>query len=71
MVAKNDVTGDALRTKAASKAYADNWDRIFGKKEVDTNDTLWSHNCKHNGTISIQKGSACNWCGEHEDGSLD
>lgn len=29
----NDVTGDALRTRAPSKAYDDGYDRIFGKKE--------------------------------------
>lgn len=33
MVAKNDITGDSIQTKAASQAYADNYDRIFGKKE--------------------------------------
>ena len=33
MTAKNDVTGDLLRTKASNKKYADNWDRIFKKKD--------------------------------------
>lgn len=29
----NDVTGDLIKSKASSqKAYADNWERIFGKK---------------------------------------
>ena len=32
MVAKNDITGDAIQTKAASKAYEENYERIFGKK---------------------------------------
>lgn len=32
MTAKNDVTGDALRSRGPSKAYEDGWDRIFGKK---------------------------------------
>jgi hypothetical protein len=31
MTAKNDVTGDAIKTKIPSKAYRDNWERIFGK----------------------------------------
>jgi hypothetical protein len=34
MAAKNDVTGDSIRSKTSSKAYSDGWDRIFGKKKV-------------------------------------
>ena len=33
MVSRNEITGDALRSKATSKQYADNYDRIFRKKE--------------------------------------
>lgn len=33
MVAINDVTGDAIQSKAASKAYSANYDNIFGKKK--------------------------------------
>jgi hypothetical protein len=34
-MSSNDITGDALRTKAPSKAYDAGYDRIFGgKKEV-------------------------------------
>ena len=29
---KNDITGDSIKTKASSDAYASGWDRIFGKK---------------------------------------
>lgn len=37
MAAKNDVTGDTIRTKSGNqKAYADGWDRIFGKKKKST-----------------------------------
>lgn len=32
MVARNDVTGDAISTKVNSQAYMDNYDLIFGKK---------------------------------------
>ena len=33
MTAKNDVTGDSIRTKVSnSRAYAAGWDRIFKKK---------------------------------------
>ena len=33
MATKNEITGDSIRSKASSKAYSDNWDRIFGKKK--------------------------------------
>ena len=29
----NDITGDKIATKPASKAYRDQFDAIFGKKE--------------------------------------
>ena len=35
MTAKNDVTGDLLKSKTNNKKYADNYDRIFGKKKND------------------------------------
>jgi hypothetical protein len=34
MAGTNDVTGDKLINKRNSDAYRDNWDAIFGKKEV-------------------------------------
>ena len=35
--AKNDVTGDSIRTKASNhNAYGDGWERIFGKKKDKT-----------------------------------
>jgi hypothetical protein len=71
MTAKNDITGDALRTKAPNDKYAEGWDRIFGKKEVDSDDTFWYHNCKHNGDTHTINGQACSWCGIFEDGSFD
>lgn len=33
MSAKNDVTGDVLKTKATTQEYADGWERIFGNKQ--------------------------------------
>jgi hypothetical protein len=33
MVANNDITGDAIITAPASKAYRDNYDQIFRKKK--------------------------------------
>lgn len=35
MASRNDITGAPIRTKAASKAYKDNWDAIFSKKEEE------------------------------------
>ena len=34
-MAKNDITGDSLTSKAPNKAYDDGWDRIFGEKKKD------------------------------------
>lgn len=33
MATKNDITGDALISKLNNKAFEDNFDRIFRKKE--------------------------------------
>ena len=38
MVAKNDITGDAIQSRTSTKAYEDNYDRIFGKKKKSTDD---------------------------------
>lgn len=35
MVAKNDITGDAIQSKTNSKEYGDNFDRIFRKDKVE------------------------------------
>ena len=35
MAAKNDITGDEIKSKASTKAYEDNYDRIFGKKKKE------------------------------------
>ena len=34
MASKNDITGDEIKSKASTKAYEDNYDRIFGKKKI-------------------------------------
>ena len=34
MVAKNDVTGDAIKTKVSSSSYRDNYDLIFRKDKA-------------------------------------
>ncbi len=34
MVARNDITGDAIQTKGASSSYRDNYDNIFRKDKM-------------------------------------
>lgn len=34
MVARNDITGDAIQSRASSKAFNDNYDLIFRKDKV-------------------------------------
>lgn len=39
MAARNDITGDSIKTRAGSssyQAYSENYDRIFGKKKPET-----------------------------------
>ena len=38
MATKNDITGDALISKVNTKAYEDNFDKIFGKKKKQADD---------------------------------
>lgn len=33
MVAKNDITGDEMKTKTNSDLYRENYDKIFRKKQ--------------------------------------
>jgi lauroyl/myristoyl acyltransferase len=35
MVARNDITGDAIQSRQSSKAYAENLDKIFGDKSAE------------------------------------
>jgi hypothetical protein len=39
MVAKNDITGDSIKTKGVTNNYRDNYDLIFGKKKQDNTGT--------------------------------
>ena len=38
MTARNDITGDELKSKTNSEAYRDNYDRIFGNKRRKDNE---------------------------------
>lgn len=33
MATKNDVTGEAIKSRNSTQQYLDNWEAIFGKKE--------------------------------------
>lgn len=53
--AVNDITGDSLRTKAASENYRNNYDMIFGKKDKNKQQTEAQSNTTNkdnNGTSS-------------------
>lgn len=34
MTATNDITGDQIKSGKVTDTYRDNWDKIFGKKDV-------------------------------------
>lgn len=40
MAAKNDITGHSIQTGVTTKAYEDNWERIFGKKDKKTDEAV-------------------------------
>lgn len=35
MATRNDITGDLIKSKESTDAYASGWDRIFGKKKQE------------------------------------
>ena len=50
MVARNDITGDAIQTKGTSSSYRDNYDNIFRKNKMqirakDNGDDFGSCGC--------------------------
>jgi hypothetical protein len=36
MATTNDITGASIKSKSNTKAYEDNYDRIFGKNKEET-----------------------------------
>lgn len=68
MATRNDITGDLIKTKANSdtEAYADGWERIFGKKnkvatpEPTTNKPVESSLCDICGK-ELNKVGECAW----------
>lgn len=45
MTAHNDITGDAIRSKAPTQAYQSGWDRTFGPKENKPDYTQIAKTC--------------------------
>lgn len=33
-MSKNDITGDEIKSKVNSKEFTNNWEKIFGKKNI-------------------------------------
>ena len=70
MATRNDVTGDLIKTKANGNddAYADGWDRIFGKKnkvadvEATSNKPMDSALCDICGK-ELNQVKECAWTG--------
>lgn len=59
MATRNDITGDLIKTKANSdtEAYADGWERIFGKKnKVATPETTTNQ--------PVEPAVLCDVCGK-------
>ena len=51
-VAKNDITGDSIKTGANSKKFNDNWDRIFLKHYKEKKNKHIPKHSKNNVAIS-------------------
>ena len=67
MVARNDITGDAIQTKSASQSYRDNFDTIFRKnrmspKAKDNGDDFGTCGCGRS-----PSGKCVGWHGLTED----
>lgn len=61
MTAFNDVTGDAIRSRA-TKTYYDNYDKVKFKDVIKNEMT--THDCpKMRVKMSTVKGSECKYCG--------
>jgi len=60
MTSKNDITGDVLQSRMNSKAFEENFDRIFRRKEtfkelLETADQYFAEYELHPSTGEVQK----------------
>ena len=61
MVARNDITGDAIQTKGTSSSYRDNYDLIFRKNKVTPSvEEMKKGTC---GCGRSPTGDCCGWHG--------
>lgn len=57
MTAKNDVTGDSIKTKASNPdAYAEGWDRIFGSKKNKGTRALSGSSVRRRNEVTVEAG---------------
>jgi len=55
MPTKNDITGDAIKSKTSTENYLNNYDRIFNKE--------WKHTCESIGIeLKLPKSKKCSFC---------
>ena len=65
MVARNDITGDAIQTKGTSNSYRDNYDNIFRKDKMTPSvKEMQKGTC---GCGRSPTGDCCGWHGLTED----
>jgi hypothetical protein len=65
MVARNDITGDAIQTRASSQAYQNNFDNIFRKDKMSPSvEEMKKGTC---GCGRSPTGDCCGWHGLTED----
>lgn len=59
MAARNDVTGDNIASRGSSKAYRDNWEKIFGKKKEEESPKVYK---------ALKQVVDLHWHGAHDAG---
>lgn len=64
-MSNNDITGDALKSRPNSKAFDENFDKIFGKKKIcrNCNGFGWFKGCVGSDLIDV-KCRACDGTGQ-------
>lgn len=67
MATTNDITGDKLITKAANDNYRDNYDRIFGKKNVQKQEA--TGDSSEVTVPELREAGRNNMCGSFESGA--
>ena len=67
MASHNEITGDALVSKLNNDNYRDNYDRIFGKKNVQKQKT--TGDSTEVTVPELRKAGRNNMCGSFESGA--